>query len=142
MNVLVLPGDDIGPEITAVALGVLERANAVYSLGLGFVTREIGVASFQRVGTTLPDAIVEEALAAAAVVRGACGSTESAPRARGGINPPACRLLPRPALRDARTRRTTPSARGHAAARRDRRGSARRGRGRPRAVWSDRVRPA
>ena len=29
MNILVLPGDDIGPEITAAAVSVLERANAV-----------------------------------------------------------------------------------------------------------------
>ena len=88
MNVLVLPGDDIGPEITAAAIGVLERANAVYSLGLDFVTREIGVASFKRIGTTLPDSIVEEALTADAVVLGPCGMTEYAPREKGGINVP------------------------------------------------------
>lgn len=32
MNLLVLPGDDIGPEITAAALTVLERTNALFSL--------------------------------------------------------------------------------------------------------------
>ncbi len=37
MNILVLPGDDIGPEITAAAIKVLERAKAVYSLDLEFV---------------------------------------------------------------------------------------------------------
>ena len=88
MNILVLPGDDIGPEITAAALGVLERANAVYSLWLEFVTREVGVASYQRIGTTLPDSIIDEAIAADAVVLGPCGMTEYAPREQGGINVP------------------------------------------------------
>lgn len=88
MNILVLPGDDIGPEITAAALAVLERANAVYSLGLDFVQREVGVASFQRVGTTLPDSIIDETLQADAVVLGPCGMTEYAPREQGGINVP------------------------------------------------------
>lgn len=88
MNILVLPGDDIGPEITAAALAVLTRANALYSLGLEFETREVGVESFRRCGTTLPDSIVEQALAADGVVLGPCGMTEYAPREQGGINVP------------------------------------------------------
>ena len=88
MNILVLPGDDIGPEITSAALAVLERVNDLYSLGLTFVQRDVGVASYERVGTTLPDSIVEEALAADAVVLGPCGMTEYAPREEGGINVP------------------------------------------------------
>jgi isocitrate/isopropylmalate dehydrogenase len=43
VNILVLPGDDIGPEITAAALAVLERATAVYSLGLKFESRDVGM---------------------------------------------------------------------------------------------------
>jgi len=114
MNLLVLPGDDIGPEITAAALGVLERANAVYSLGLKFVTREIGVASFQRIGTTLHDGIVEEALAADGVVLGPCGMTEYAPREKGGINVPGTirkRLDLYANIRPARSRPGLPNAR-------------------------------
>jgi 3-isopropylmalate dehydrogenase len=88
MNILVLPGDDIGPEITAAARAVLERADAIYSLDLDLTQRDVGVASFQRVGTTLPDSVVDEALAADAVVLGPCGMTEYAPRERGGINVP------------------------------------------------------
>ena len=88
MNVLVLPGDDIGPEITAAALSVLERANAVHSLGLEFETREVGMASYRRARTTLPDSIVDEALAADGVVLGPCGMTEYPPREEGGINVP------------------------------------------------------
>lgn len=48
MNILVLPGDDIGPEITAAALKVLERANTVYSLGLTCVQREAVVAHLEK----------------------------------------------------------------------------------------------
>ena len=88
MNILILPGDDIGPEITAVARAALERANDVFALGLSFTQRDVGVASFQKLGTTLPESIVEEALAADAVVLGPCGMTEYAPREKGGINVP------------------------------------------------------
>ena len=33
MKILVLPGDGIGPEITAATLAVLDRANARFKLG-------------------------------------------------------------------------------------------------------------
>jgi 3-isopropylmalate dehydrogenase len=88
MNILVLPGDDIGPEITAAAVAVLERADAVYSLGLDLTTRDVGMASYRRIGTTMPEAVVEEALQADAVVLGPCGMTEYPARDKGGINVP------------------------------------------------------
>ncbi|HEV7802449.1 MAG TPA: isocitrate/isopropylmalate family dehydrogenase, partial [Burkholderiales bacterium] len=96
-----------GPEITAAAVAVLERANAVHGLGLTFVQREVGVESWKRVGTTLPDAIVDEALAADAVVLGPCGMTEYPPREEGGINVPGTirkRLDLYANIRPARTR--------------------------------------
>ena len=34
MRILVLPGDGIGPEITAATLTVLDRANGLFKLGL------------------------------------------------------------------------------------------------------------
>lgn len=43
MDLLVLPADDIGPEITAATMSVLQRANAVFSLDLRFETQEIGM---------------------------------------------------------------------------------------------------
>lgn len=113
MNLLVLPGDDIGPEITAAAMSVLERANAVFSLGLKFVQREVGVASYERLGTTLPDGIVDEALAADAVVLGPCGMTEYAAREAGGINVPGTirkRLDLYANIRPARSRAGLPNA--------------------------------
>jgi 3-isopropylmalate dehydrogenase len=113
MNILVLPGDDIGPEITAAAMSLLERTNAVFSLGLNFVQREVGVASFKRLGTTLPDGIVDEALAADAVVLGPCGMTEYAAREAGGINVPGTirkRLDLYANIRPARSRAGLPNA--------------------------------
>jgi 3-isopropylmalate dehydrogenase len=88
MNLLVLPGDDIGPENTVAALAVLERANAIYTLGLDLQTRDVGMASYRKIGTTMPDAIVDEALEADGVVLGPCGMTEYPPREEGGINVP------------------------------------------------------
>jgi isocitrate/isopropylmalate dehydrogenase len=88
MNILVLPGDDIGPEITAAAAAVVERANAVFTLGLTLEQRDVGIASYRRSGTTLPETVLEEALAADAVILGPCGMTDYPPREEGGINVP------------------------------------------------------
>lgn len=113
MNILVLPGDDIGPEITSAALGVLQRANAVFTLDLDFVQREVGVASYRRLGTTLPDSIIDEALSADAVVLGPCGMTDYAPREQGGINVPGTirkRLDLYANIRPARSRPGLPKA--------------------------------
>src|SRR5690242_7162173 len=88
MNILVLPGDDTGPEITAAAVSVLERVNAVYTLGLDLHTRDVGIASYRKHGTTLPDTTVDEAHHADAVVLGPCGMTDYPPREEGGINVP------------------------------------------------------
>ena len=42
MKILVLAGDGIGPEISQATLTVLERANALYKLGLEWQHDEIG----------------------------------------------------------------------------------------------------
>jgi len=49
---------------------------------LDFVQRDVGVANYKRRGTTLPDSIVDEALAADAVVLVPCGMPDNAPRER------------------------------------------------------------
>jgi 3-isopropylmalate dehydrogenase len=46
------------------------------------------MASYRKIGTTMPEAVVEEALAADGVVLGPCGMTEYPPREEGGINVP------------------------------------------------------
>ena len=88
MNVLVLPGDDIGPEITAAALEIVKRVDALFSLRLRLEIQDVGMASYRRSGTTLPDSVIEKALAADAVILGPCGMTDYPAREAGGINVP------------------------------------------------------
>ncbi|MGQ0750328.1 MAG: isocitrate/isopropylmalate family dehydrogenase [Betaproteobacteria bacterium] len=74
MNLLVLPGDDIGAEMTAAALDIVKRVDVMYSLGLRFDTEDVGMASCN--DSTLADQVIEAALAADAVIPGPCGMTE------------------------------------------------------------------
>ena len=45
MNILVLPGDGIGPEISAATVAVLEACDRALGLGLTFEHRDIGLAN-------------------------------------------------------------------------------------------------
>jgi len=87
MDVLVLPGDGIGPEITAATMRVLEVVNSKYSLGLCFHREEIGLASLKKTGTTLPPQILDLARKAQGVLLGPVSHNEYPPRDRGGLNP-------------------------------------------------------
>lgn len=89
MKILVLPGDDIGPEITAGALLSVDAANKLFSLGLEIVSRDVGMASHRKVGTTMPESVVQEALAADGVIMGPSGITNYPAATDGGINVPA-----------------------------------------------------
>ncbi|WP_316980142.1 isocitrate/isopropylmalate dehydrogenase family protein [Shumkonia mesophila] len=89
MKILSLPGDDIGPEITAGALLSVDSANSLFNLGLEIVTREVGMASHRNSGTTMPESVVQEALAADGVIMGPAGITNYPSIADGGINVPA-----------------------------------------------------
>jgi 3-isopropylmalate dehydrogenase len=87
MEILVLPGDGIGPEITNATLTVLDRANALYQLGLEWQHDEIGFATLKKEGTTLPPRILEKARAAAGVLLGPISHNDYPPREQGGLNP-------------------------------------------------------
>jgi 3-isopropylmalate dehydrogenase len=71
--ITVLPGDGIGPEVTKEALKVLSAVAKRF--GHQFETREalIGGAAIDATGTALPDATLESARAADAVLLGAVG---------------------------------------------------------------------
>ncbi|HKO06333.1 MAG TPA: isocitrate/isopropylmalate family dehydrogenase [Alphaproteobacteria bacterium] len=86
MNILVLPGDGIGPEITAATMRVVERVNAAFGLGLAFSYAEIGLAALERTGTTLPEPVMAAARAADGIILGPVSHNEYPPRAEGGIN--------------------------------------------------------
>lgn len=86
MRLVVLPGDGIGPEITAAAVAILTIVNDALALGLRFETHEVGLARLRRDGTTLPDEVLDAARAADGLVVGPASSAEYPPRADGGIN--------------------------------------------------------
>jgi 3-isopropylmalate dehydrogenase len=114
MNIAVLAGDDIGPEIVAAALAVVRAADAEFGLGLRFTEVEVGMASHRRHGTTLTEAAVQAVTEADAAIVGPCGMTEYPPLAEGGINIPGTlrkRLDLYANLRPARSRAGLPDAR-------------------------------
>jgi 3-isopropylmalate dehydrogenase len=73
MKIAVLPGDGIGPEVTAEAVKVLE------ALGLSrleLANADVGAAAWRKHGYPLPQATLEAARAADAVLFGAVGDPE------------------------------------------------------------------
>ncbi|MDB5508552.1 MAG: 3-isopropylmalate dehydrogenase [Hyphomicrobiales bacterium] len=87
MKILVLPGDGIGPEITAATLAVLRSLDARHSLGLSFEIQEIGLASLARQGTTLPQSVMEAVPHFDGVILGPVSHYDYPSREKGGINP-------------------------------------------------------
>ena len=89
MKLLVLPGDGIGPEITAATLAVLGSANSKFQLGLQFEQRDIGLASLKTHGTTLPDGTLERARELDGVILGPLDQLRYPSADKGGLNPSA-----------------------------------------------------
>jgi 3-isopropylmalate dehydrogenase len=86
MKLLVLPGDGIGPEITRATVAVLDAASARYGLGLEYEYADIGFASLEKVGTTLPDGVLERAREVDGVILGPISHLDYPPREKGGVN--------------------------------------------------------
>jgi len=86
MRILVLPGDGIGPEITAATLAVLDRANGFFKLGLEWQREEIGLVALKKEGTTLAARVLDAARSAAGVILGPLSTYEYPTRDEGGIN--------------------------------------------------------
>jgi 3-isopropylmalate dehydrogenase len=75
-NILVLPGDGIGPEITEQAVRVLQTVTEGTDLELNFIPGLIGGAAYDAAGHPFPDATREAALKADAVLLGAVGGPQ------------------------------------------------------------------
>lgn len=75
-NVLILPGDGIGPEIVAQARRVLELVNEQGNLGLELSEALVGGAAIDADGVPLPQATLDAANAADAILLGAVGGPE------------------------------------------------------------------
>jgi 3-isopropylmalate dehydrogenase len=87
MQIPVLPGDGIGPEITAVTVPVLERLDRHFALDLRCEIHEVGAASLKRSGSTLPEPVVAACRAAEGLILGPVSHLDYPPRAQGGLNP-------------------------------------------------------
>ena len=72
-QILILPGDGIGPEIMADAVKGLEVANSKFNLGFELSFDDLGGAAYDRYGVPLADETLERARAADAILLGAVG---------------------------------------------------------------------
>jgi 3-isopropylmalate dehydrogenase len=73
IRVLVLPGDGIGPEVTAQALAVLREVARIGGLELEIEQALLGGAAYEASGSPLPDETLNAARAADVILMGAVG---------------------------------------------------------------------
>jgi 3-isopropylmalate dehydrogenase len=73
LNIALLPGDGIGPEVTAEAVRLLGRVGELYHHGLRFSSHPIGGAAIDAHGQPLPQSTVDACLSSDAVLLGAVG---------------------------------------------------------------------
>jgi 3-isopropylmalate dehydrogenase len=86
MNLVVLPGDGIGPEITDATLRVLARVKQMLSLDLHFDVKRIGLESLRSDGTTITPAVLDACRRADGVILGPVSTADYPARDAGGIN--------------------------------------------------------
>lgn len=72
-NILILPGDGIGPEIIAEAVKVLEAVSDKFSLDVKLTYDDLGGAAYDRYGVPLADETLERARNSDAILLGAVG---------------------------------------------------------------------
>ena len=89
MDVLLLPGDGIGPEITAVTRNVLAALDRSFSLGLKFSTEDVGFSSLEKHGATITPELIERVREADLAILGPVDTAHYPPADQGGINPSA-----------------------------------------------------
>jgi 3-isopropylmalate dehydrogenase len=73
LDIAVLGGDGIGPEVMEAAIAVLQKVHARHSLGLGFTQLRAGAFAYRDTGTDLSDEVFERARKADAILLGAMG---------------------------------------------------------------------
>ncbi|EIJ68988.1 isocitrate/isopropylmalate dehydrogenase family protein [Pasteurella bettyae] len=86
MKIIVLPGDGIGPEITAGAVKVLQAANEKYNLDLHFDYEEVGFPSLEKYGTTLRQETLEKAKTYDGIILGTQSHADYPKPEKGGRN--------------------------------------------------------
>lgn len=97
IHIVVLPGDGIGPEVTASARQVMEAAGQRYNVTFDWQERDFGGAAIDRTGNPFPDETREACLSADAILLGAIGGPQW-DDVEAGIRPEAGLLALRSAL--------------------------------------------
>jgi len=87
MRILVLPGDGIGPEITAATVVALEAAAERFGLELDLVHDVVGHESYRLHGTTVRPELLEIARQADGLILGPTASLDFRDEGKGEINP-------------------------------------------------------
>ncbi|MEG4288209.1 isocitrate/isopropylmalate family dehydrogenase [Microcoleus sp. C2C3] len=86
MELLILPGDGIGPEITATVISCIEALDKRFLLNLQLQVEEVGLARLQKHGATMPADLLDRAKAVDGIVLGPLSTASYPPYAQGGIN--------------------------------------------------------
>ncbi|WP_114965777.1 isocitrate/isopropylmalate dehydrogenase family protein [Alkalilacustris brevis] len=87
MKVAILPGDGIGPEISAATRLVLDAVDDRFGFGFAYTEIGIGFTALEEHGSTLPDSSFEAARAAEALILGPVSHLDYPAREKGGLNP-------------------------------------------------------
>jgi 3-isopropylmalate dehydrogenase len=87
MDIIILEGDGIGPEIVSATRACLDALNGRHNLGIKTREEAIGFKSLKARGTTLADEVLEEARKADGIILGPVSTADYPPRDQGGINP-------------------------------------------------------
>ncbi|KRE80110.1 3-isopropylmalate dehydrogenase [Arthrobacter sp. Soil763] len=85
IDLAVIPGDGIGPEVTAEALKVLEKAAAAEGIVLQQTHYKLGAQHWLETGETLPDATLADLRTRDAILFGAVGAAPGDTRIPSGI---------------------------------------------------------
>ena len=72
-NILVLPGDGIGPEVCDEAIKVLKHLNDIYKLNIVIEESAVGGSAYEEFGNPLPEDTLKAAKGADAILLGAVG---------------------------------------------------------------------
>ncbi|MGQ4877515.1 isocitrate/isopropylmalate dehydrogenase family protein [Billgrantia sp. LNSP4103-1] len=86
MKLLVLPCDGIGPEIVQASMTVLEKADALFSLGLEYDYDDVGFSSLEKHGITLRDEVLEKARKYDGIILGTQSHADYPAPEKGGRN--------------------------------------------------------
>src|SRR3989338_9162705 len=72
-NIAVLPGDGVGPEVTAAAISVLQKVANNFQHRFEFIYSDFGAIAIEKTGNPLPDKTLEICHKSDAILLGAIG---------------------------------------------------------------------